>query len=188
MSEMASRRIIRTFFAGILLLTAAAPFTVTQTRASRDPALLDERGYRQMLEKYRAKALLVNFWATWCEPCREEYPVLNDLAREYAPQGLQVVGVSFDDDGEMLLVRRFLARYKPVFPNYRKRPGNQEAFQQAVHPRWNGALPTSFFYAPDGRQIGYIVGGADRATYEAAIRALLTAGSTGGAANARPHR
>ncbi|MBZ5700824.1 MAG: TlpA family protein disulfide reductase [Acidobacteriia bacterium] len=188
MENMAKHGKIRTFFVAILLLLATAPWAVPQAPAPRDPALLDAAGYRQLLEKYRGKALLVNFWATWCEPCREEYPMLNDLARQYAPQGLHVVGISFDDDGEMLLVRRFLARHQPVFPNYRKRPGKQEAFQQAVNPRWNGALPISFFYAPDGRQIGHIIGGADRAAYEAAIRALLASGSAGRgpAANSNP--
>ena len=188
MEKMARRREIRTFFVAILLLVATAPFAVPQTKAPHDPALIDEAGYRQLIERYRGKALLVNFWATWCEPCREEYPMLNDLARQYAPQGLHVVGISFDDDGEMLLVRRFLARHQPVFPNYRKRPGKQEAFQQAVNPRWNGVLPISFFYAADGRQIGHIAGGADRATYEAAIRALLAAKSAGGgpASNSNP--
>ena len=177
---------MRTFFVVILLLVGTAPFAVPQAKAPRDPALIDEAGYRQLLEKYRGKALLVNFWATWCEPCRAEYPMLNDLARQYAPQGLHVVGVSFDDDGEMLLVRRFLARHQPVFPNYRKRPGKQEAFQQAVNPRWNGALPISFFYAADGRQIGHIAGGADRATYEAAIHTLLASGSSGADGKPQP--
>ncbi|MBI3670293.1 MAG: TlpA family protein disulfide reductase, partial [Acidobacteria bacterium] len=115
-------------------------------------------------------------WATWCEPCREEYPLLNDLARKYAPQGLNVVGISLDDDGEITLVRHFLAQHHPVFPNYRKRPGNEEAFINSVNPKWSGAIPATFFYARDGRELGHLVGETPREDYEKAIRALLEAG------------
>lgn len=164
-----------------LILTAAVLGGVSaQTKAPakrvpliRDPKIIDQDGYKKLLVRYRGKALLINFWATWCEPCRDEYPVLNELAKRYAPQGLHVVGISLDDDGEMILVRRFLAKHQPVFPNYRKRPGKEEEFINAVNPRWSGAIPASFFYAADGRQIGNFVGEASRETYEAAIRTLL---------------
>src|SRR2546430_17465698 len=75
-------------------------------------------------------------------------------------------------------MRRFLARYKPVFPNYRKKAGDEKLFRQGVLPSWNGVLPASFLYAKDGRQIGHVFGEGTRDTYEAAIRALLTWGST----------
>src|SRR5205814_8738467 len=86
--------------------------------------------YQKLVEKYHGEPLLVTFWATWCEPCRDEYPMLNELAKQYAPQGLKVVGVSMDDDGDLILMRRFLARYKPVFPNYRKKAGGEADFTQ----------------------------------------------------------
>ncbi|MBZ5529105.1 MAG: TlpA family protein disulfide reductase [Acidobacteriia bacterium] len=175
---MLERRQLKNLLAGILLLLAAAP-ALPQAKPVRDPALLDLQGYRQLLEKHRGKPLLVNFWATWCEPCRAEFPLLGELAREYAPQGLRVVGVSMDGDGDMILVRRFLARHKPVFPNYRKRPGHHEPFELAISPQWQGALPTTLLYSPDGTLVRQITGGADRATYEAAIRALLAASSPG---------
>jgi cytochrome c biogenesis protein CcmG, thiol:disulfide interchange protein DsbE len=142
-----------------------------------DPPLVDLAGYQQLLAKYRGKPLVVNFWATWCEPCRDEYPMLNELAKQYAPQGLKVVGISMDDDGDLILMRRFIARYKPVFTNYRKQPGGETAFDQAVLSGWTGSLPATFFYAKDGRQIGHVMGEGTRDTYEAAIRSLLAVGS-----------
>jgi thiol-disulfide isomerase/thioredoxin len=170
----------RTVFVGLLLVAAASALAAPQapkTTAPRDPRLIDAQGYQKLLEQYRGKPLLVNFWATWCEPCRHEYPMLNELAKQYAPEGLQVVGVSLDDDGDLILMRRFLARYKPIFPNYRKKPGGEEAFRQAALAGWNGALPASVFYAKDGRQVGHVLGEGTRETYEAAIRSLLAAGS-----------
>jgi thiol-disulfide isomerase/thioredoxin len=120
---------------------------------------------------------LITFWATWCEPCRDEFPMLNELIKEYQPKGLKVVGVNLDDDGDLILMRRFITRYKPVFPNYRKQKGGESEFVQAVLPDWKGAIPASFFYAPDGKQIGHLLGESDRATFEAAIRQLLASNS-----------
>jgi thiol-disulfide isomerase/thioredoxin len=148
-------------------------------KAVHDPELIDAAGYQKILAEYKGQPLLVTFWATWCEPCRAEYPMLNELAKQYAPQGLKVVGVNLDDDGDIILTRRFIARYKPVFPNYRKKAGGEAAFVGVVMPGWSGAIPASFFYARDGRQIGQLLGESNRDTYEAAIRTVLSSGAAG---------
>jgi thiol-disulfide isomerase/thioredoxin len=166
----------RTVFVAILLLLGASALATAQapkSAAPRDPEMIDAQGYQKVLEQYRGKPLLVTFWATWCEPCRDEYPMLNELAKQYAPKGLKVVGVNLDDDGDLILMRRFLARYKPVFPNYRKKAGDSAAFTHSISPSWNGSLPVSFFYAKDGQQTNGILGEGTREKYEAAIQALL---------------
>ena len=164
----------------MLMLVATAALAAQQapkTAAPRDPEMIDSQGLQKLIDQYHGKPLLVTFWATWCEPCRDEYPMLNDLAKQYAPQGLKVVGVNLDDDGDIILMRRFLKRYKPVFPNYRKTAGGEAAFHQVVSPEWNGALPATFFYARDGRQVGHVFGEGTRQTYEDAIRSLVASGS-----------
>jgi thiol-disulfide isomerase/thioredoxin len=158
----------------VLLVAASLGLAAAQTPATKDPELIDTQGYQKLLQQYKGRPLLVTFWATWCEPCRDEYPMLNELAKQYAPQGLKVVGVSLDQDGDLILMRRFLARYKPIFPNYRKKKGEEDAFVQAVLPGWNGSIPASVFYAKDGQQIGHFVGAGDHDTYEAAIKMLLS--------------
>jgi thiol-disulfide isomerase/thioredoxin len=174
MMSLQSGIVMLCFLAGAGAL--AAPQT-PKPAAPRDPALIDAQGYEKLVQQYRGKPLLVTFWATWCEPCRDEYPMLNELAKQYAPQGLKVVGVNLDDDGDLILMRRFIARYKPMFPNYRKKPGEEGPFRQAVLPGWTGSLPVSVFYAKDGRQVGSFVGERNRETYEGAIRSLLNSGS-----------
>ncbi len=162
---------------------AAAPQSKPKAPAKApvaDPAVIDQQGFRELLERYRGKPVVVSFWATWCEPCREEYPMLNELARQYAPQGLVVLGISLDEDSEITLVRHFLARYKPVFPNYRKRPGSEEAFAHGVNPKWNGAIPATFFYSRDARQQTQLIGEHTRAEFERAFRAVLEAGAKSG--------
>ncbi len=148
-----------------------------------DPPLVDLAGYQKLLAEQRDKPVWVNFWATWCEPCRDEYPVVNELAKKYAAQGLVVIGVSLDDEGEMTLVRRFLARNQPIFQNYRKLPGRAEAFINGVHAKWSGAIPASFFYARDGRLLKYLVGEHTREEFEAIVRELLDASRS----SAGPH-
>src|SRR3974390_2318670 len=158
-----------------LLMMAGVLIGFAQTSAPvKDPVMIDAKGYQDLLAKYKGQPLVMTFWATWCEPCRDEYPMLNELAKQYAPQGLKVVGVSLDQDGDLILMRRFLARYKPVFTNYRKKQGGEDAFIQAVLPGWNGSIPASVFYAKDGTQIGNFVGAGSREKYDAAIRMLLS--------------
>jgi thiol-disulfide isomerase/thioredoxin len=159
--------------AGLLLLAAVA-LAGAQTNTPKDPPLIDSQGYQKILQQYKGQPLLVTFWATWCEPCRDEYPMLNELAKQYAAQGLKVVGINLDQDGDLILMRRFLARNKPVFPNYRKSKGEEAAFSNAVMPGWNGTVPASVFYARDGRQIGHLLGASGHDTYDAAIRMLLS--------------
>lgn len=153
---------------------AAAP----QAKAPADPPLIDVAGFQKILEKYHGKPLLVNFWATWCEPCRDEYPLLNELARQHASEGLNVVGVNYDQDGDLILMRRFIARYKPIFPNYRKKQGNEAEFNRAVLPGWKGELPATVFYDRDGKQVSHLLGAGTREAFESAIRSLLQGGSS----------
>src|SRR2546421_8356576 len=146
------------FLAGVGLLAAPRAPQAPKTAGPRDPQLIDTQGYEKLVEQYRGEPLLVTFWAAWCEPCRHEYPMLNELAKQYAPQGLKVVGVNLDQDGDLILMRRFMARYKPIFPNYRRKSGEEEPFRRVVLPGWNGSLPASFFYSKDGKQVGNFIG------------------------------
>jgi thiol-disulfide isomerase/thioredoxin len=148
-----------------------------------DPPLVDLAGYQQLLAKYRGKPLVVNFWATWCEPCRDEYPLIVELAKEFKPQGISVLGIDMDDDSDMNLVRRFIARNQPPFQNYRQKPGiNLDAFYDGVNPQWKGTMPQTIFYGRDGNIVGFFLGTRPRAAFEQAFRATLatTANASGG--------
>ncbi len=141
--------------------------------AAPDPPLLDAQGYKDLLAGHRGKPVLVNFWATWCEPCREEYPALVEVARAYAPQGLVALGVAFDDDADINLVRRFLVRHRPGFPNYRRKMGTERELVRAVNPRWRGDLPATCLYDRDGRLVTTLIGQQKRADFEKALQESL---------------
>jgi thiol-disulfide isomerase/thioredoxin len=147
-----------------------------------DPPLIDLVGYRQLLAKYKGKPLVVNFWATWCEPCRDEYPMIVELAKEFKPQGVNVIGVDMDDESDMNLVRRFIARTQPPFPNYRQKPGiDLDAFYDGVNPEWKGTMPQTIFYGRDGQILGSFLGASPKSVFEKAFRAMLGPAGSGGA-------
>ena len=95
-----------------------------------------------------AKAVLVNVWATWCEPCRDEMPHLLKFFRAHKDEGLRLVLVSADDDADRDKVVGFLASQGVDFPTWIKR-GDDMTFIDALDPSWSGALPASFLF--DGR-------------------------------------
>jgi thiol-disulfide isomerase/thioredoxin len=147
--------------------------------AKSDPPLIDLAGYQQVLAKYRGKPLVVNFWATWCEPCRDEYPMIVDLAKQFKAQGVEVVGVDMDDESDMNLVRRFIARMQPPFPNYRQKTGiDLDKFYDGINPQWKGTMPQTMFYGKDGSVVGFFLGSRPRAQFEQAFRATLGGSAT----------
>jgi thiol-disulfide isomerase/thioredoxin len=153
---------------------SSKPSAKSSRPAAADLPLIDLAGYNQVLAKYHGKPLVVTFWATWCEPCRDEFPLLVELYKQYAPQGLTIFGVSLDDDADMNLVRRFLARNQPGFSNYRQKPGiDVDTFYRGVNPAWTGTMPETIFYGRDGRIIGHFVGSQPRAAFEERIRQVL---------------
>jgi thiol-disulfide isomerase/thioredoxin len=135
--------------------------------------MIDLAGYRKLVAAHRGKVLLVSFWATWCEPCHTEFPLINGVARKYAPEGLAVVGVSLDQEADLTVERDFLRKMRPVFPSYRKQPGGDDAFIRGIHPEWNGAIPATAFYARDGRLAAFTVGQSLPSEVEKTVKHLL---------------
>jgi thiol-disulfide isomerase/thioredoxin len=97
-----------------------------------------------------AKAVLVNMWASWCGPCREEFPDLVRVQREFAPQGLRVVFVSWDDTTNEAAA--FLGKRGVSTPSFLKlgKQSDQD-FLAALDPKLTGALPTTLIYDGKGR-------------------------------------
>ena len=77
-------------------------------------SLIDLSGQKLELSSYRGKVVLLDFWATWCGPCRTEIPRFVDLQNKYRDQGLQVIGISLDDDPKP--VRGFYQQFKMNYP------------------------------------------------------------------------
>jgi len=112
-----------------------------------------------------AKAVLVNVWATWCGPCREEFPGLVRVAEKYNGQGLKTILVSADDTDQVAAVKKFLADEGVDFPAYIKDEKDQP-FIDGLDKQWSGALPATFIYDATGKLHDFWEGGVTFNVFE----------------------
>ncbi len=133
-------------------------------------------GQPYRLQDLRGQVVLLNFWATWCIPCREEIPYLNALQQELQGQGLKVVGASTDDSADGVnAYQQEVARFE-----YQVLIGGDDAKAKLQHPQ----LPTTYLIDRQGRIRQKIIGSRDKAGWEAAVKPLLVeAPATASAAN-----
>ena len=128
--------------------------------------LLDLDGKTIKDADFKGKIVVLNFWATWCVPCREEIPSLIELHQQYGDDGVIIVGASVDRGG-VDLVKRFVERFKVNYPiviadeKMMRDFGNVEA------------VPTTFLIDRNGRVAGKHVGFAEKETLEREIKSLL---------------
>jgi thiol-disulfide isomerase/thioredoxin len=119
-----------------------------------------------------ARVTLVNLWATWCAPCREEFPALLKVTREHRRDGLRLVLVSADFPDQLPGVRKFLAKNGVTDTTYIK-SGDDMAFINGLNPKLSGALPTTLLYDASGRLVTYWEGMADEDRFERAVQRVL---------------
>jgi len=166
---------------GLILLLAAALYLLTfrpapdgqvvgvappATRlAATRLALPDLGGRTWTLDERRGKVVLVNYWATWCRPCRRETPGLVRLANQYRARGLEVVGISLDQNGQDA-VRWFVRRYRVPYPVLLPPSGS------AV-PRQIEAVPTTLLIDRQGRVAKTYVGAVSESTFRSDVESLL---------------
>jgi len=141
--------------AGARLKTLAPDFTLPQFD-----------GRQQLsLSSYRGKVVLLDFWATWCVPCREETPHFVELQQKYAERGLQIVGVSMDDSPDP--VRPFYQQFHINYPVVMGTAKTGEDYGGVL------GLPIVFLIDRDGRIVSKHIGATDPAVFEKEITQLL---------------
>ena len=158
----------------ILVAVALILFFVTRVRTVRlshpypapDFVLRDVNGNAVRLSSYRGKGIVLNFWATWCGPCRREIPWFIQLQKEYGPRGLQVIGVSMDEDGSKVVgpfVEKTGIDYPVVLDD-----GHVSSAYGATE-----ILPTTFYISRSGQVIALVKGVLSRDKVEAEIQETL---------------
>ena len=178
--KQANERLLAAEAKGELVAATAgdAPQYISPLQGKSAPGftLEDLNGTKRSLADYKGKALLINFWATWCAPCKIETPWLIELRNRYAAQGFEVVAVSMDDldrddaaklSGEKKEIARFVEQMKMPYPVL--------IGGDSVSKPYGGLddLPTSFFVNRDGTVVAVQLGLASESEIEAKIKKAM---------------
>jgi thiol-disulfide isomerase/thioredoxin len=147
---------------GLALCTILDSASATKSQRKRHPqkkpaaisvSPINTEGLAALLKREapHQKPLLVNFWATWCDPCREEFPDLVKIEKQYRARGLEFTAVSLDDLVDIKTsVPKFLRDMNVTSPTYLLNVSDPELAMAQVDPQWSGALPATFLYDSDG--------------------------------------
>ncbi len=133
--------------------------------------VLGEKGKTMQLSSLKGKGVIVNFWATWCEPCKIELPWLVELQKKYGPEGLQIIGVADDESGE----KSISAFAQKMGINYPILLGTDQVADQ-----YGGldGLPTSFFIDRSGKVVDVLIGIDSESRLEDSIKKSLGQGGS----------
>lgn len=167
----------------VSVMLVAAPYLARRAGLAKSPshqaeikgqpapefALESLDGKTVRLSDFRGKAVLVNFWATWCQPCKIEMPWFEEMQKEYGPNGFQVLGIAMDDAS-----KEDIAKFaKEMGVNYPILVG-----KEAVGNAYGGVqfLPSSFFIDRDGKVVDRVFGLKSRSEIEDDIKAAMGQG------------
>ena len=138
---------------------------------------IDTDALKTLLTQQRQGPLLVNFWVTFCDPCRDEFPDLVKIDKDFRPQSLEFVTVSLDDIGDIKKgVPEFLSSMKATMPAYLLSASDPEPAINLVDPRWRGDLPATFLYNEKGEVVYKHIGRVDPAELRSEIEKLVKKG------------
>ena len=168
----------------IMLLSLAAPAQKRKGSAAkpRDPIVvspIDTDGLKGLLTQQRERPLLVNFWATYCDPCRDEFPDLVKIDKEFRPHALEFVTVSLDDVADIKTgVPKFLDSMKATMPAYLLNVTDPEPAINLVDPRWQGDLPATYLYNEKGEVVYKHIGRVNPVELREAIEKVVKKGDS----------
>jgi thiol-disulfide isomerase/thioredoxin len=139
---------------------------------------IDTDALKGLITQQRERPLLVNFWATFCDPCRDEFPDLVKIDKEYRPQSLDFVTVSLDDIDQLKTdVPKFLSAMKATMPAYLLNTTDPEPAINFIDKRWQGDLPATYLYNEKGEVVYKHIGRVNTAELREAIEKAVKKGS-----------
>jgi thiol-disulfide isomerase/thioredoxin len=165
-----------------ILLSSVSVFAQRRKGQTTKPlppvVAVDAAGLQALLKRgdaELAKPLLVNYWATWCDPCREEFPDLVKLDAHYRPKGLDFIAITLDDLADIKTgVPGFLREMHAQMPVYLLNLSDPEPAINMVDPKWGGALPATFLYNAKGEVVYKSLGRINVNELRAAIDKVMS--------------
>ncbi len=150
------------YFGFIVLFLLLFSLTVTAASAAGTITKLGEQEWKRLVAGMKGKVVFVNVWATWCGPCREEFPDLIKLSDTYKNRDVRFISISADYPDEIeSKILPFLEKFKVNFPVFVQDFKDPQDFINLLNPGWNGALPATFIIDAKGVQRSFIVGKRD---------------------------
>jgi thiol-disulfide isomerase/thioredoxin len=116
---------------------------------------------------------MITFWATWCGPCRDEFPDLVRLERAYRDRGFNLVAISMDEPGSEAAVSEFMNHFDARFPCYLQKFTDVNALVSLLNPRWEGGIPASFLYDREGQPVAWWEGEASFGDFARKVEPLV---------------
>ena len=156
-------------------LLSAAVFAAFARPAAAEPVkLVKPEQYRaRVVAAKKGRVVLVNFWATWCEPCREEMPALVSAAKGFSSKDVAVALVSTDSLKKSAAVQKFLAAGKIPFVCWQAKSPDPQRFIDAVDKSWNGDVPYTLVYDRKGELVARLAGPQTEKSFGEAVRKAL---------------
>ena len=157
-----------------ILLPALALVAFARPAASEPVKLVKPEQYRaRVVAAKKGRVVLVNFWATWCDPCREEMPALVSAAKGFSSKDVAVALVSTDSLKKTADVQKFLAAGKVPFVCWQAKSPDPQRFIDAVDKSWNGAVPYTLVYDRKGELVARLAGPQTEKSFGEAVRKAL---------------
>jgi peroxiredoxin len=185
MTRQKSKMILLAIFGGALFLIVLASVfwhsppgkprkiqCVGDDRTILPLVLPNTKGEKIDISHFRGKVVLLNFWATWCGPCRQEIPGLNELYRQFKESGLAVVGISLDR-GDPEDVRHLLEKYGIEYINLLGNQDVLEAFSRIPELGGIQGIPATFLIDRKGQICRRFIGFTEKEILEEAVKSLL---------------
>jgi thiol-disulfide isomerase/thioredoxin len=148
-------------------------FLLTASASAQTVRPIDEKGLTDLVKNRNGKILVLNIWATWCIPCKEEFPDLALLSDSLKNSGVEVVAVSVDYPDEITSrIVPFLKTMRVPFRVYVSDVPSQDRFFALFDKEWSGAVPATFIYDEKGNQRAALIGKRTYRDFRNAIDAL----------------
>lgn len=161
------------FIISVVIFSEIIPINFSQPEESFKVEIINVQHLEKIISENDGRVLLINVWATWCVPCREEFPELVKLANDYRKK-IRVVGISVDEKSDLdSKVIPFLKNQDAVFENYLLKVSDPEDFINALNLEWGGEIPATFIYDKKGNQIEMILGKQTYKDFENAIKKVI---------------
>lgn len=156
-SELIMKKYFVLFF--LLLLVRNDFLSVTQSGQQQKIVVnkINKEALLKLLKERNNKPLFLNLWATWCLPCKEEFPTINKLSKEF--NDVEFIGISIDYPEEVnTKIIPFLKSQNIVFTCYVNGFEKDEELINTLDGNWNGALPATFIYDKNGNRVSFLEG------------------------------